>query len=124
MKEKEAINTLNEILEEWRKILNIKDERERELEMSMYFEEMPFEEIQTLLQLLEQKDKRIDDLEKSLADEAIKSTEKINKLKNRLKSDIEIGLKELKNEEWYTQKYAVFSNCAEYANEILKMLEE
>lgn len=75
-------------------------------------------------QLLEQKDKRIDDLEKSLADEAIKSTEKISKLKNRLKSDIEIGLKELKNEEWYTQKYAVFSNCVEYANEILKMLEE
>ena len=75
-------------------------------------------------QLLEQKDKRIDDLEKSLADEAIKSTEKINKLKNRLKADIEIGLKELKNEEWYTQKYAVFSNCAEYAKEILKILEE
>lgn len=57
-------------------------------------------------------------------DEAIKSTEKINKLKNRLKADIEIGLKELKNEEWYTQKYAVFSNCVNYANEILKMLEE
>lgn len=80
--------------------------------------------LQTLLQLLEQKDKRIDELEKALVDEAIKSTEKINKLKNRLKSDIEIGLKELKNEEWYTQKYAVFSNCVEYANEILKMLEE
>lgn len=79
--------------------------------------------LQTALQLLEQKDTRIDDLEKSLADEAIKSTEKINKLKNRLKADIEIGLKELKNEEWYTQKYAVFSNCVEYANEILKMLE-
>lgn len=31
-------------------------------------------------------------------DEAIKSTEKINKLKNRLKADIEIGLKELKNQ--------------------------
>lgn len=66
----------------------------------------------------------VEKLQKALADEAIKSTEKINKLKNRLKSDIEIGLKELKNEEWYTQKYAVFSNCVEYANEILKMLEE
>lgn len=80
--------------------------------------------IDTALQLLEQKDTRIDELEKALVHEAIKSTEKINKLKNRLKSDIEIGLKELKNEEWYTQKYAVFSNCVEYANEILKMLEE
>ena len=48
----------------------------------------------------------------------------MDKLKNRLKADIEIGLKELKNEEWYTQKYAVFSNCVNYANEILKMLEE
>lgn len=66
----------------------------------------------------------VEKLQKALADEDIKSTEKINKLKNRLKSDIEIGLKELKNEEWYTQKYAVFSNCAEYANEILKILEE
>lgn len=124
MNEKEAINTLNVILEEWREILNIEDEFERGIEMSMYFEEMPFEEIQTLLQLLEQKDKRIDELEKALADEAIKSTEKLNKLENRLKSDIEIGLKELKNEEWYTQNYAVFYNRAEYANEILKMLEE
>lgn len=66
----------------------------------------------------------VEKLQKALADEDIKSTEKINKLKNRLKSDIEIGLKELKNEEWYTQKYAVFSNCVNYANEILKMLEE
>lgn len=123
MSEEEAIERLNKILEEWRKILNIKDEFERGIEMSMYFEEMPFKEIQTALQLLEQKDTRIDELEKALADEAIKSTEKINKLKNRLKSDIEIGLKELKNEEWYTQKYAVFSNCVEYANEILKILE-
>lgn len=65
----------------------------------------------------------VEKLQKALVDEAIKSTEKINKLKNRLKADIEIGLKVLKNEEWYTQEYAVFSNCVEYANEILKMLE-
>lgn len=80
MNEKEVISRLNEILEGWQDILNIKDKAEREIEMSMYFEEMPFKEIQTVLQLLEQKDKRIDDLEKALADEAIKSTEKINKL--------------------------------------------
>ena len=43
--------------------------------------------INTVLQLLEQKDKRIDDLEKALVDEAIKSTEKINKLKYKLIGD-------------------------------------
>lgn len=43
------------------------------------------ESVQTVLQLLEQKDKRIDDLEKALADEAIKSTEKINKAIKRIK---------------------------------------
>lgn len=36
--------------------------------------------IDTVLQLLEQKDKRIDDLEKALVEEAIKSTEKIKQL--------------------------------------------
>lgn len=66
MSEEKVKERLNKILEEWRKILNIEDEFERGIEMSMYFEEMPFEEIQTVLQLLEQKDKRIDDLEKSL----------------------------------------------------------
>lgn len=45
------------------------------------------ESVQTLLQLLEQKDKRIDDLEKALVDESIKSTEKINKLKDKLIGD-------------------------------------
>ena len=85
MNEKEVISRLNEILEEWQEILNIKDKVEREKEMSMYFEEMPFKEIQTVLQLLEQKDKRIDDLEKALVEEAIKSTEKINKAIKRIK---------------------------------------
>lgn len=40
-----------------------------------------------IIQLLEQKDKRIDGLEKALVDEAIKSTEKINKLKDKLIGD-------------------------------------
>lgn len=43
--------------------------------------------LQTALQLLEQKDKRIDELEKALVDESIKSTEKINKLKYKLIGD-------------------------------------
>lgn len=85
MTEEEVIERLNEILEGWQEILNIKDKVEREIEMSMYFEEMPFKEIQTVLQLLEQKDKRIDNLEKALVEEAIKSTEKINKAIKRIK---------------------------------------
>lgn len=87
MSEEEVIKRLNKILEEWQEIINIEDETEREINMSMYFEEMPFKEIQTVLQLLEQKDKRIDELEKALVDEAIKSTEKINKLKDKLTGD-------------------------------------
>lgn len=43
--------------------------------------------LQTLLQLLEQKDKRINELEKALVEETIKSTEKINKLKDKLIGD-------------------------------------
>ena len=59
MTEKESKERLNEILEEYQEIINIKDKVEREIEMSMYFEEMPFKEIQTVLQLLEQKDNKI-----------------------------------------------------------------
>ena len=64
------------------------------------------ESVKTALQLLEQKDN------------------KINKVIDKLKEDIGIGQKELKTEEWYTKKYAVFESCIEYAKEILKILEE
>lgn len=43
--------------------------------------------IKNIIQLLEQKDKKIDELEKALVEEAIKSTEKINKLKDKLIGD-------------------------------------
>lgn len=89
MNEKEAIEKLNNILEEWQKILDIEDEVDREIEMSMYFEEMPFIEIQTVLQALKYKDKRIDELEKALIDEDLKHRNKIYKLKNKLKKDKE-----------------------------------
>lgn len=59
MSEDEVIERLNKILEEWQEIINIEDETEREINMSMYFEEMPFKEIQTVLQLLEQKNNKI-----------------------------------------------------------------
>ena len=50
--EKKAIEKLNEILKEWQEIINIEDKTEREIEMSMYMEEMPFEEINTVLNLI------------------------------------------------------------------------
>ena len=76
MSEDEVIERLNKILEEWQEIINIEDETEREINMSMYFEEMPFKEIQTVLQLLEQKNKRIDDY-----------IEERNKLKDKMIGD-------------------------------------
>ena len=51
MSEEEIINRLNSIIKEWQEIVNIKDKQEREIEMSMYIEDMPFYEIQGLLDL-------------------------------------------------------------------------
>lgn len=50
--EKKAIERLNEILKEWQEIVNIEDKTEREIEMSLYMEEMPFEETKTVLNLI------------------------------------------------------------------------
>ena len=88
MSEKEAIKKLNEILEEWQKILDIEDKVDREIEMSMYFEDMPFIEMQTVLQALKDKDNRIDELEKALTEVDFKYRNKIKQLKNKLKTDI------------------------------------
>lgn len=85
MNEKEAIEKLNEILEEWQQILNVEDKVDREIEMSMYFEDMPFIEIQTVLQGLKDKDNRIDELEKALIDEDFKYKEKIKQYEEQNK---------------------------------------
>ena len=50
--ELKAIEKLNEILKEWQEIVNIEDKTEREIEMSLYMEDMPFEEIKTVLNLI------------------------------------------------------------------------
>lgn len=47
-----AIKKLNEILKKWQEIVNIEDKTEREIEMSLYMEDMPFEEIKTVLNLI------------------------------------------------------------------------
>lgn len=54
MDKKKILNNLNDILSKWQKIVDIKDDEEREIEMSMYCEEMPFQEIKGLLDLYNQ----------------------------------------------------------------------
>ena len=65
--EKKAIERLNEILKEYEEIVNIEDKTEREIEMSLYMEDMPFAEIKTVLNLItklqkenEEKDRKIE----------------------------------------------------------------
>lgn len=70
--------------------------------------------INTVLQLLEQKDKRIDELEKALVEEAIKSTEKIEEL-NKGINTLMIKRKKWKNR-YYKSKNIIY--------ELLKILEE
>lgn len=72
------------------------------------------EAIGTALQLLDQKDKRIDDLEKALVEEAIKSTEKIKEL-NKGINTLMIKRKKWKNR-YYKSKNIIY--------ELLKILEE
>lgn len=58
--EKKAIEGLKKILEYWQTIVDIKDPIEREIEMSMYSEEMPFYQIKQVLNLIEKQNKVID----------------------------------------------------------------
>lgn len=76
--EKQAIERLNEILKEWQEIVNIEDKEEREIEMSLYIEEMPFEETKTVLNLISRLKKK----NKKLKD---KNQDLLRKLRNRVK---------------------------------------
>ena len=51
MREEEIIKNTKAILENWQKILDIEDDIERDIEMNCYIEEMPFKELQGLLDL-------------------------------------------------------------------------
>ena len=71
--EKKAIERLNEILKEYEEIVNIEDKTEREIEMSLYMEDMPFAEIKTVLNLItklqkenEEKDRYIKNKDKQI----------------------------------------------------------
>lgn len=84
-----AIKELKEILKYWQTIVNIEDDIEREIEMNCYIEEMPFNQIKTLLNLIEKKETRIQELEKI-------NTEH-QKLNGELREEIK-QLKKQKNE--------------------------
>ena len=64
--EKKAIERLNEILKEWQEIVNIEDKTEREIEMSLYMEDMPFEEIKTVLNIITKLQKENEYIHKEL----------------------------------------------------------
>lgn len=74
-------------------------------------------DIETALQLLEQKDTRIDELEKALVDEAIKSTEKIKELNNKINKVKEYCNETIDFKDNFNEKY---DDCYD----ILKMLED
>ena len=60
--EKKAIESVKKILEYWQTIVDIEDPIERDIEMSMYFEDMPFHEMKILLNLIEKQQKRNNEL--------------------------------------------------------------
>ena len=57
--EKKAIEDLKDILKYWQTIVDIEDDVEREIEMTCYSEEMPFEQLKIALNLIEKQAKEI-----------------------------------------------------------------
>lgn len=80
--EKKAIERLNEILKEWQEIVNIEDKTEREIEMSLYMEDMPFEEIKTVLNLITKLQKENETTTKLNANMSKRHLNDIFKIKN------------------------------------------
>ena len=126
--EENAIKKLNEILKKWQEIVNIEDKTEREIEMSLYMEDMPFEEIKTVLNLItklqkenEEKDKRINDLEFVLLDMVMQFANRVKTkgsnyaLDTKGLSTLELAFNELGFDEMYPVKKA---------NEKYKILEK
>ena len=79
MSEKEVIEQIESLIDDRNSFIDPTDKKEDNIFRK------DKKALQTALQLLEQKDKRIDELEKALVEESIKSTEKINKAIKRIK---------------------------------------
>ena len=75
MDEEKIINNINRILKEWQEIINIHNKQEREIEMSLYLEDMPFYELQGLLDLYnkeKEKNKNKDKILRNIREEFLK----------------------------------------------------
>lgn len=102
MSEKEIIKNTKAILEHYQKIKNIKDPIERDIESSCYIEEMPFNELQGLLDLYNKEKSRIMELAELLdkQESEIKSLQQeleIQKGCSISKDKIKAKIKELEN---------------------------
>ena len=121
--EKEVIADLKEILKEWQKIVDIEDLEERDIEMSMYIEEMPFYQIKTLLNLVEKQQKEIEVFKRYTVDCRELEIETNNawedKIKERLKK-----LKEKEQELSDEQGYWGGSELQARIEELEELLEE
>lgn len=62
--EKKAIERAKKILKEWQEIVDIEDTVEREIETTLYAEDMPFNELKILVNLVEQLEKENKELKK------------------------------------------------------------
>ena len=88
--EKKAIERANEILKEWQKIVDIEDDIERDIEMSMYSEEMPFHTMKILLNLIQNQDTEIN---------------KLNNVIDRMATDIKQTNKNLEDEGYCVESF-------------------
>lgn len=79
MTEKEVIEQIESLIDDRNSFIDPTDKREDNIFRK------DKEALQTVLKLLEQKDKRIDELEKALVEEDLKHRDKINKIKNKLR---------------------------------------
>lgn len=59
--ENKAIEDLKDILKYWQTIVDIEDDTEREIEMNMYSEEMPFNQLKVAINLIEKQAKEIEE---------------------------------------------------------------
>ncbi len=111
MSEKEVIEQIESLIDDRNSFIDPTDKSEDNIFRK------DKEALQTVLQLLEQKDTRIDELEKALVDEAIKSTEKIKELNNKINKVKEYCNETIDFKDSFNERY---DDCYD----ILKMLEE
>ena len=130
MSEKEAIKQIKSFIEIYNcwnskeflaaKRYNLGDESEEGV--TIYKKDI--DAVQTVLQLLEQKDTRIDELKKALIEEDLKHRDKISKLKEHCKDTIKEEREFMKDLEHKNVAFHYANGRETLSKEILKILEE